>query len=254
MLEALIFFCRSKADIICIKNLPHWGYLFTKEGISMRRFLIPLMLFLLFCPSVHAAAQPELTHTAFLCGYPDGTIRPDAAVTREELACVLFRLIQTPLPAHTPFAFADVSQSRWSYPAIAALAGLELLPLGSGGLFDPRKAVSWRDFTAVLDTLQTSATGQECFPALVYAWSTKPTLAHSEDSAADMAMTRAELARAINSLLGRFPSADDAQLASANRYSDNQDPSRWYYAVLIEASVGHTCTQTAAGERWSAVG
>lgn len=55
----------------------------------------------LFCAAVLAAtlALPvraaEQTHRAYLCGYPDGTIRPNARITRAQLACALVRLRKT---------------------------------------------------------------------------------------------------------------------------------------------------------------
>ena len=58
----------------------------------------------LFCAAVLAAtlALPiraaEQTHRAYLCGYPDGTIRPNARITRAQLACALVRLAEEPLP------------------------------------------------------------------------------------------------------------------------------------------------------------
>ena len=67
-------------------------------------------------------------------------------------------------------------------------------------------------------------------------------------------LTRAELARAFNSLLGRCPDGQDAQLQAAAWYRDNQDQTAWYYADLIEASVDHTCRLLPQGEQWTAIG
>ena len=36
----------------------------------------------------------EVFHAAYLQGFPDGSIRPDAAVTRAELAEILYRMMQ----------------------------------------------------------------------------------------------------------------------------------------------------------------
>ena len=68
------------------------------------------------------------------------------------------------------------------------------------------------------------------------------------------AMSRAELARALNSLLGRCPDGQDAQLQAAAWYRDNQDQTAWYYADLIEASADHTCRFLPQGEQWTAIG
>ena len=62
----------------------------------------------LFCAAVLAAtlALPvraaEQTHRAYLCGYSRmGTIRPNARITRAQLACALVRLAEEPLPEPT---------------------------------------------------------------------------------------------------------------------------------------------------------
>ena len=64
----------------------------------------------------------------------------------------------------------------------------------------------------------------------------------ADETAAEAVLTRAELARALNSLLGRCPDGQDAQLQAAAWYRDNQDQTAWYYADLIEAlSLIHIC-------------
>jgi len=201
--------------------------------------------------AVHA--YEDETHGAYLRGYPDGTIRPEAAVTREALACVLLRLAETEVPAEPVRVFADVARTRWSYEAVGTLAELGLLPFGTDGWFRPEQAVTWRELCGVLDAIVQSETGRTLFPSLSYAWSTKPIKDADPGADADTPVTRAELARAINSLLGRQPCPDDAQLLAANRYTDNA-PGTWYFAELIEASVPHTFRFTASGEAWTAVG
>ena len=107
----------------------------------------------------------------------------------------------------------------------------------------------------MLDTLAGSETGCEAFPALTAAWEEKTVLEAGQGSAADSAsVSRAEFARACNSLLGRSPDGKDAQLRAAAWYWDNQDETAWYYADLIEAAVDHTCRVPNTAEQWTAVG
>lgn len=212
------------------------------------------MLALAACVFALAArAAADETHGAYLRGYPDGTIRPSEAVTREALACVLCRLAEDTPPRARRATFADVARARWSYDDISALTELGLLPFGTDGWFRPEQAVTWRELCGVLDAIRDSETGRALFPTLSYAWSTKPTKDADPGADADTPVTRAELARAINSLLGRQPCADDAQLQAANRFTDNA-PGAWYFAELIEAAVPHTSRAGASGEQWSAVG
>lgn len=215
----------------------------------------------LFCAAVLAAtlALPvraaEQTHRAYLCGYPDGTIRPNARITRAQLACALVRLAEEPLPEPTRVTFFDVPGDHWACTQIRQLAGLGLLPFGEGGWFLPSATVSWRELCSVLDTLAGSETGCEAFPALTAAWEEKTVLEAGQGSAAGSAsVSRAEFACACNSLLGRSPDGKDAQLRAAAWYWDNQDETAWYYADLIEAAVDHTCRVPNTAEQWTAVG
>ena len=151
--------------------------------------------------------------------------------------------------------FFDVPGDHWACAQIGKLTGLGLLPFGDGGWFLPSAAVSWRELCGVLDTLADSETGREIFPALTGAWEEKTVFEAGQGSAAgSAAVSRAELARAMNSLLSRSPDREDVQLRAAAWYWDNQDETAWYYADLIEASVDHTCCVPAAAEQWTGIG
>ena len=76
----------------------------------------------------------ETFHGAYLQGFPDGSIRPDAAVTRAELAEILYRMMEPEQRREltcTESAFQDVSARHWAYDAICAMAGARLMLGGS---------------------------------------------------------------------------------------------------------------------------
>ncbi|WBW49366.1 SHIRT domain-containing protein [Peptoniphilus equinus] len=60
-----------------------------------------------------------LTEEAVLTGYPDGSFRPDAPVTRGEFATVVFKFahLQSDGTSH----FTDLTMTHWAYPAVDAL-------------------------------------------------------------------------------------------------------------------------------------
>ena len=167
----------------------------------------------------------------------------------------LLRLAEDELPEGARVRFWDVPGTSWAYAAVTRLAGLGLLPFGSDGWFRPDAGLTWRDFSGVLDKLAQAEAGRTAFPVLAAAWSEKTlAAAEADETAAEAVLTRAELARALNSLLGRCPDGQDAQLQAAAWYRDNQDQTAWYYADLIEASADHTCRLLPQGEQWTAIG
>ena len=167
----------------------------------------------------------------------------------------MLRLAENELPEGARVRFWDVPGTSWAYAAVTRLAGLGLLPFGSDGWFRPDAGLTWRDFSGVLDKLAQTEAGRAAFPVLAAAWSEKTlAAAEADEAAAEAVLTRAELARALNSLLGRCPDGQDAQLQAAAWYRDNQDQTAWYYADLIEASADHTCRLLPQGEQWTAIG
>ncbi|WP_438444384.1 S-layer homology domain-containing protein [Gorillibacterium sp. sgz5001074] len=84
-------------------------------------------------------------------GNGDGTFAPDRPVSREELAAMLYRAMGgasapggwTPGGVGTaPAGFNDVLPSRWSWSAVAALKGADLLQGYADGSFRPVAAVT----------------------------------------------------------------------------------------------------------------
>ena len=109
------FLCPRRKATAFAPGLCHNG---RKGGFFMKRAYLrkltaaALLAALLLSPVLAA----EELHPAYLGGFPDGSIRPESALTREQLAQALYRLIpeaqRTELTA--PVCFSDVPPSRWS--------------------------------------------------------------------------------------------------------------------------------------------
>ncbi|NGZ75084.1 S-layer homology domain-containing protein [Saccharibacillus alkalitolerans] len=65
-----------------------------------------------------------------LSGYPDGSFRPDRAVTRAEIAALINRLIGRPADAGLPMTWSDVPPSYWAYGDVMA-ASIDHTPSGA---------------------------------------------------------------------------------------------------------------------------
>ncbi len=102
-------------------------------------------------PQTHWAADPiaQLTAAGALSGYPDGTFRPDAPVTRAEFVKMLdLALGLAPAPTG-PSAFTDVPAGAWSQPWIAAAVAAGIAQGTSPTTFAPDATLT-REQMAVL--------------------------------------------------------------------------------------------------------
>ena len=102
----------------------------------------------------------------FVSGYPDGTFRPQAEVSRQEAACMLDKLLKLD-DATTP-GFSDAGDiASWAKPSVSDLAAAGIMAGYPGGAFRPRevitraeavvminKALASQSLTPVTDQLQ----------------------------------------------------------------------------------------------------
>jgi len=92
-------------------------------------------------------------HFRYLFGFEDGTIRPDAQITREEVATIFFRLLRA--DARMQFrtnwhSFPDVESWRWSNQQIATMANAGILQ-GDWyyGTFRPGESITRAEFATI---------------------------------------------------------------------------------------------------------
>lgn len=74
-------------------------------------------------------------------GYPDGSFKPDAPVTRAEMTVVLARMLEQAYSGRA-LPFSDVGADHWAYHEIAALSDLGIINGYTDGTFKP-----WRNIT-----------------------------------------------------------------------------------------------------------
>ena len=201
-------------------------------------------------------------HPAYLTGYPDGTIRPDAAVTRAQLAVVLSRLAETPSVSDGE-APPDVPAAHWAHEAVRLVCGANLMSPDADGRFRPEDTVTGPELAWTLARLTREETAGAVWPTLRDGWAAQDVSFaggmgwvmgfDGTQFDAEAALTRAQLAQIFNTLLGRTPQTLDDLLIGMPIFSDNRDTSAWYFLPLQEAAIPHTA-DTANGERWTALG
>lgn len=240
---------------------------YTRKKCLPRTLALLLALYAFALPAAaQEAAGAEVFHPAYLSGFPDGTLRPDAPLTREQLAQALWRLIpeDTQSACETPACFSDVPPSRWSYEAVTAMVGLGILSETEVGRFSPEEGVTGPALAAALTRLSSSGKGARCLSALAEAWQTEEVTFQNGDGwvmglsgtcfQPERALTRAEFAQILNRLLGRTPACLDDLMIGMPLWSDNLDAEAPFFLDMQEASSTHTALFSGGAEHWSGLG
>lgn len=221
--------------------------------------------------AVWVSRGPELNrtdHLAYLKGYPDGSVHPGGNLTREEAAALFYRLLTPESRAQydtEDCPFPDVESTRWSRPAIAALANAGLVKGYPDGTFRPAGSITRAEFAAITARFDSEPLpdGEDRFPDIKNHW------AREEINRAaargwvegypdgtfrpDTPITRAEATALINRVLGRLPETPEDLLPGMKTFPDNLDTTAWYYLPLQEAANGHTYERKQDGvhESWT---
>lgn len=82
-------------------------------------------------------------------GYPDGTFRPDAPVTRAEAAKILLLAAALPSDPALLSPFADVPDDAWFAPAVTMLATVGIVQGYPDGLFHPEATITRAEATKI---------------------------------------------------------------------------------------------------------
>ena len=179
------------------------------------------------------AAANIAAHPAYLAGFADGTLRPDAPLTREQLAQILYRLLPRDALPDKPraAAYVDVAANRWSYRAVCALTQLGVWADTQTPHFDPQRQMTGEEFA---ETLRRAGA---YLPALALAAADEP----------DAGVTRAQAARMLNALLDRTGET----LPEGLLHFCDVTAGRSDYADLCEAANPHCVMPDGT---WDAVG
>jgi len=194
------------------------------------------------------------THTRFVYGFPDGTMRADTSITRAEVAMIIFRLLEDGNKFNAaPSQFSDVAYGSWYAQAVNYLAHMNILLGYPDGTFRPNASITRAEFTAiVVRFFGAGASGQSNFSdvspthwASIYinaAFSNGWILGHQDGTfRPDNAITRAEAVVIINRLLGRIANPETIRDSLGNmRVFSDLTSAHWAFYNIMEASISHT--------------
>ena len=209
-------------------------------------------------------------HYAYIVGYSeDGTVRPNANITRAEVATIFFRLLTDDARDQfwsTSNNFSDVAPDAWYNNAVSTMVNAGIIQGYEDGTFRPNASITRAEFAAIASRFMSAGydVEEDLFTDIAAHWARE-----SINDAAmakwisgypdgtflpDKAITRAEAVTLVNNVLQRKPDADH-MLDSMIKWSDNMDTSAWYYEAIQEATNSHDYDlfEGAEYETWTAL-
>lgn len=204
-------------------------------------------------------------HFAYVVGYSDSTVRPNANISRAEVATIFFRLLKADIRDGNLTAdndFSDVSDGQWHNKAVSTMAKLGIVKGRRADRFDPDASITRAEFAAICARFNTKPVENSgSFSDISGHWAEN----EIERAAAfgwisgypdgtfrpDARITRAEAMTMINRVLCRMPQSESDLLDSMVTWPDNK-PSDWHYLAVQEATNSHDFNrQGEVGESWT---
>lgn len=206
-------------------------------------------------------------HIAYIKGYPEGDVRPEDNITREEVATIFYRLLKDAKREELETSennFADVEEERWSNIAISTLSNGGYINGYPDGSFRPEDTITRAEFVTIASKFIQSVDTKSYFKDIDGHWAEQH-IATATDSGwingyedgtfrPDNTITRAEVMKIVNSVLVRYSVEENLTVEGIKLFPDNHEDS-WYYHDVIEATNGHEHTRRENGyhEDWSEI-
>ena len=204
-------------------------------------------------------------HYAYVVGYTDGTVRPNANISRAEVATIFFRLLKEGVRSEnltTSNTFKDVLDGQWHNTPISTMAKLGVVKGRNAECFDPDAPITRAEFATIcarFDKTQISTSSN--FTDISGHWAEKYIeraatlgwIAGYSDGTFRPSnyITRAEAMTMINRVLCRMPQSVDDLLDNMVVWPDNR-LTDWYYLAVQEATNSHDFDrQGEVNEKWT---
>ena len=204
-------------------------------------------------------------HYAYIQGYADGTVRPNANITRAQVATIFFRLLDEDVRSDyltTYNTFPDVNADYWANTAISTMASLGVINGRNSGLFDPDAYITRAEFAAICARFDDSnVSGFDSFTDTFGHWAEEEIgraaalgwIQGYDDGTfrPNQYITRAQAVTMINRVLCRLPEDEDDLLPGMNVWTDCREGD-WCYLAIQEATNSHDyVTKDRVYETWT---
>ncbi|MDY3031518.1 MAG: S-layer homology domain-containing protein [Clostridia bacterium] len=223
-------------------------------------------------PNVPVTPPAELNsedHVAYIIGYPEGDVRPENNISREEVATIFYRLLTDEARAKSftkTNNLSDVDEDRWSNNAISTLANSGYIEGYEDGTFRPANHITRAEFVTIVARFYETVVAKDAgFTDVSGHWAEDyinravyyRLLSGYDDGTfkPDNLIKRDEAMTIVNSILNRKVEKEGLlEEAVAKNWSDNPE-SAWYYTIVLEATMSHEYTrpENVVEETWTAL-
>ena len=221
-------------------------------------------------PEIPNAGADELNtvdHYSYIVGYEDGTVRPEAQVTRAEVATIFFRLL-TDDSRNAGWCqtnnYSDVAADAWYSNAVSTLSNMGIIVGYEDGTFRPNAPITRAEYAKIAVSFYDIALDDYygVFSDVPNGqWYTRYVetaaaigLIHGMGDgtfAPNKNITRAQACELTNNTLNRKPDKEHMLPAEEMiNWPDNQ-PGSWYYAAVQEATNSHDYEWDGELEQWT---
>jgi S-layer homology domain len=178
----------------------------------------------------------DLSQRNVISGYPDGSFRPDAPVTRAEFAAMVGRAFPNAAQDRNASQFSDVSTNSWAYQPIQTAARTGFLSGYPGNTFRPSQNIP------KVQVLVALASGLDYSPS----GSVSSVLANSFDDASQIpSYANSGVAAATEKrLVVNYP---DVRLLNPNQLASRADVSAFLCQSISKGSTASVPSQYVAG-------
>ena len=192
-------------------------------------------------------------HYAYIIGYPEGDVRPENSISREEVVTIFFRLL-TDESREKLFAktndLSDVEEGRWSNNAISTMSNGGYVTGYEDGSFKPGAPITRAEFVTLAVRFYEDVVAADAeFRDVTTHWAKKYVdkaifyrlIDGYEDGTfrPDQNIKRCEVMKIVNTILNRHVDTKGlVQEAVDNNWIDNPE-SAWYYTEVFEATMTH---------------
>ncbi|WP_338134795.1 S-layer homology domain-containing protein [Paenibacillus alvei] len=190
-------------------------------------------------------------HYNYINGYPDGKIKPENLISREEVAVIFYRLMENSTRANFlkgTNSYKDIAEKRWSNRHISTMENAGIIKGYPDGSFLPERPITRAEFAAIASRFdKLNEQPNTMFSDISGHWAEKYIVSAANKGwikgykngtfKPNQYITRAEAMSFINSVLNRKVHNDDIH-KDAKKWPDIT-PTNWYYSDVMEATNYH---------------